>query len=228
MSLFFRRTLADVAALNRHSRLITQPKDHGASQAMLYATDGIHTDADFNKPLVGVASVWYEGNPFVFFLFSLSLSSPLSRCNKHLLTMGQHVKASLQRANTIAYQFGTVGVSDGISMGTFGMAYSLQSRDLIADAVETATAAHHLDGIVVVPGCDKNMPGVLIARPSSFSLPSLPLALALPSWSSQPSRYHGLRWNHPPWFLPRPPSARHRLCFPILRSLPSTRQIPTG
>ncbi|KAL9711198.1 dihydroxy-acid dehydratase ilv3 [Leucoagaricus gongylophorus] len=147
MSLFFRRTLADVAALNRHSRLITQPKDHGASQAMLYATDGIHTDADFNKPLVGVASVWYEGNP----------------CNKHLLTMGQHVKASLQRANTIAYQFGTVGVSDGISMGTFGMAYSLQSRDLIADAVETATAAHHLDGIVVVPGCDKNMPGVLIA-----------------------------------------------------------------
>lgn len=94
--------------------------------------------------------------------------------------MGQHVKASLQRANTIAYQFGTVGVSDGISMGTFGMAYSLQSRDLIADAVETATAAHHLDGIVVVPGCDKNMPGVLIARPSSFSLPLPPSCLSPP------------------------------------------------
>lgn len=77
--------------------------------------------------------------------------------------MGQDVKASLSKAGLIAYQFGTVGVSDGISNGTSGMTYSLQSRDLIADQVETAAGAHHLDGMVVVPGCDKNMPGVLIA-----------------------------------------------------------------
>lgn len=64
----------------------------------------------------------------------------------------------------IGYQFGTVGVSDGISMGTTGMRYSLQSRDLIADQVETAAGGHWLDGVVVVPGCDKNMPGVLMAR----------------------------------------------------------------
>ncbi|KAJ7134664.1 dihydroxy-acid/6-phosphogluconate dehydratase [Mycena epipterygia] len=133
--------------MNRFSRLVTQPKDQGASQAMLYATDGINTDADFNKAMVGVASVWYEGNP----------------CNKHLLGLGQEIKASLSKSDIIGYQFGTVGVSDGISMGTRGMSYSLQSRDLIADQVETAAGGHHLDGMVVVPGCDKNMPGVLMA-----------------------------------------------------------------
>ncbi|KAF9013259.1 dihydroxy-acid dehydratase [Cyathus striatus] len=138
---------ADKPILNRHSRIITQPKDQGASQAMLYATDGIKTDADFEKPMVGVASVWYEGNP----------------CNKHLLGLGQEIKASLTKSEIIGYQFGTVGVSDGISMGTRGMSYSLQSRDLIADQVETAAGGHHLDGMVVVPGCDKNMPGVLMA-----------------------------------------------------------------
>lgn len=133
--------------MNRYSRIVTQPKDQGASQAMLYATEGINNDADFNKAMVGVASVWYEGNP----------------CNKHLLGLGQEIKASLYKSEIIGYQFGTVGVSDGISMGTRGMSYSLQSRDLIADQVETAAGGHHLDGMVVVPGCDKNMPGVLMA-----------------------------------------------------------------
>lgn len=133
--------------MNRYSRVVTQPKDQGASQAMLYATDGIKSDDDFNKAMVGVASVWYEGNP----------------CNKHLLGLGQEIKASLSKSELIGYQFGTVGVSDGISMGTRGMSYSLQSRDLIADQVETAAGGHHLDGMVVVPGCDKNMPGVLMA-----------------------------------------------------------------
>ncbi|KIK52071.1 hypothetical protein GYMLUDRAFT_208278 [Collybiopsis luxurians FD-317 M1] len=133
--------------MNRHSRIITQPKDQGASQAMLYATDGVNSDEDFNKAMVGVASVWYEGNP----------------CNKHILGLGQDIKASLQKADLIGYQFGAIGVSDGISMGTFGMSYSLQSRDLIADQVETAAGGHHLDGMVVIPGCDKNMPGVLMA-----------------------------------------------------------------
>ncbi|KAJ7288297.1 dihydroxy-acid dehydratase [Mycena rebaudengoi] len=138
---------AENPVMNRYSRVVTQPKDQGASQAMLYATEGIKTDADFNKAMVGVASVWYEGNP----------------CNKHLLGLGQEIKASLYNSDLIGYQFGTVGVSDGISMGTRGMSYSLQSRDLIADQVETAAGGHHLDGMVVVPGCDKNMPGVLMA-----------------------------------------------------------------
>ncbi|KAJ6613294.1 dihydroxy-acid/6-phosphogluconate dehydratase [Mycena sp. CBHHK59/15] len=116
--------------MNRFSRVVTQPKDQGASQAMLYATEGIKSDEDFNKAMVGVAS---------------------------------EIKASLYKSDIIGYQFGTVGVSDGISMGTRGMSYSLQSRDLIADQVETAAGGHHLDGMVVVPGCDKNMPGVLMA-----------------------------------------------------------------
>ncbi|KAJ7675781.1 dihydroxy-acid dehydratase [Mycena polygramma] len=138
---------AENPIMNRYSRRVTQPKDQGASQAMLYATDGIKTDDDFNKAMVGVGSVWYEGNP----------------CNKHLLGLGQEIKASLTKSGIIGYQFGTVGVSDGISMGTRGMSYSLQSRDLIADQVETAAGGHHLDGMVVIPGCDKNMPGVLMA-----------------------------------------------------------------
>lgn len=81
-----------------------------------------------------------------------------------MLGLGQRVKKSVVDAGMIGYQFGTVGVSDGISMGTSGMSYSLQSRDLIADQVETAAGGHWLDGLAVIPGCDKNMPGVLIAR----------------------------------------------------------------
>lgn len=87
-----------------------------------------------------------------------------NRCNRHLLGLGQVIKASIRESEMIGYQFGTVGVSDGISNGTAAMNYSLQSRDLIADQVETAAGGHWLDGMVVVPGCDKNMPGVLMAR----------------------------------------------------------------
>lgn len=133
--------------LNKYSRTITQPKSQGASQAMLYATDGVDSVRDFEKPMVGVASVWYEGNP----------------CNKNLLGMGQRIKASMASEGLIGYQFGTLAVSDGISMGTRGMSFSLQSRDLIADSVETVAGGHWLDGVVVVPGCDKNMPGTLMA-----------------------------------------------------------------
>lgn len=82
----------------------------------------------------------------------------------HLLALGRAVKTSLTQADIIGYQFGAPGVSDGISNGTIGMSYSLQSRDLIADCVETVAGGHWLDGMVVVPGCDKNMPGVLMAR----------------------------------------------------------------
>jgi len=134
-------------ALNKYSRNITRPKEQGASQAMLYATQGIESESDLEKGMVGVASVWYEGNP----------------CNAHLLGMGQRITRSIRKANLTGYQFGTPAVSDGISMGTFGMSYSLQSRDLIADSVETVAGGHWLDGMVVVPGCDKNMPGTLMA-----------------------------------------------------------------
>ena len=103
------------------------------------------------------ASTYFNPSPLI---------SLFARCNRHLLGLGQKVKKSIQDANMIGYQFGTVGVSDGISMGTSGMSYSLQSRDLIADQVETAAGGHWLDGMVVVPGCDKNMPGVLMARSS--------------------------------------------------------------
>lgn len=133
--------------MNRYSRTITQPKDQGAGQAMLYATEGITSDDDFQKAMIGVGSVWYEGNP----------------CNRHLLGLGKEIKASVCQAGMIGYQFGTVGVSDGMSNGTSAMNYSLQSRDLIADQVETAAGGHWLDGMVVVPGCDKNMPGVIMA-----------------------------------------------------------------
>ena len=92
-------------------------------------------------------------------------------CNMHILGLGQRIKKSLVEAGIIGYQFGTVGVSDGISMGTRGMSYSLQSRDLIADQVESAAGGHWLDGMVVVPGCDKNMPGVLMARESLCFVP---------------------------------------------------------
>lgn len=132
-------------ALNRISSRITQPKSQGASQAMLYAT-GMSSD-DMNKPQVGIGSVWYEGNP----------------CNMHLLDLGTYVKEGVVAADMIGMRFNTIGVSDGISMGTEGMSFSLQSRDLIADSIETIMGAQWYDALVAIPGCDKNMPGCLIA-----------------------------------------------------------------
>lgn len=133
----------------------------------------------------------------------------LVRCNKHLLGLGQQIKQSLTDAGLIGYQFGTVGVSDGISMGTSGMSYSLQSRDLIADQVETAAGGHWLDGMVVVPGCDKNMPGVLMAcrsrfqklSPSFIKLKLMTLFFFLSSGKAEPSWFNGLWWDNPSWFL---------------------------
>ncbi|KAL0932895.1 dihydroxy-acid dehydratase, mitochondrial 1 [Colletotrichum truncatum] len=131
--------------LNKVSSKITQPKSQGASQAMLYAT-GL-TEADMNKAQVGISSVWYEGNP----------------CNMHLLDLSNIVRKSVKDAGLIPYQFNTIGVSDGISMGTKGMRYSLQSREIIADSIETVMNGQWYDGNVSLPGCDKNMPGVAIA-----------------------------------------------------------------
>ncbi|GAD96203.1 dihydroxy-acid dehydratase [Paecilomyces variotii No. 5] len=135
----------DDKALNKVSRHVTQPISQGASQAMLYAT-GL-TEEDMNKAQVGISSVWYSGNP----------------CNMHLMDLNNRVKEGVQRAGLIGMQFNTVGVSDAISMGTSGMRFSLQSRDLIADSIETVMGGQWYDANISIPGCDKNMPGVLMA-----------------------------------------------------------------
>jgi dihydroxy-acid dehydratase len=131
--------------LNKFSAKITQPRSQGASQAMLYATG--MTEDDMNKAQVGIASMWYEGNS----------------CNMHLLDLGRKCKEGVAASGLLGLQFNTIGVSDGISMGTDGMSYSLQSRDLIADSIETVMGAQWYDGLITIPGCDKNMPGCLIA-----------------------------------------------------------------
>jgi dihydroxy-acid dehydratase len=131
--------------LNRYSSKITQAKSQGASQAMLYGT-GL-TPADMDKPQVGIASMWYEGNT----------------CNMHLNDLAARVKQGVESAGMLGLRFNTIGVSDGISMGTDGMSYSLQSREIIADSIETVMAAHWYDANISIPGCDKNMPGCVMA-----------------------------------------------------------------
>src|SRR5437763_13377820 len=138
-------TAATDRKLNKFSSRITQPASQGASQAMLIAT-GL-TWADLDKPQVGIASVWYEGNP----------------CNMHLADFGTRVKKGVEEAGCVGMRFNTIGVSDGISMGTDGMSFSLQSRDLIADSIETLMGAQWYDALVTIPGCDKNMPGCVMA-----------------------------------------------------------------
>ena len=112
---------------------------------MLYAV-GLK-DEDLSKAQVGISSVWYSGNP----------------CNMHLLELNNKAKEGVQRAGLVGMQFNTIGVSDGISMGTKGMRYSLQSRDLIADSIETVMGGQWYDANISIPGCDKNMPGVIMA-----------------------------------------------------------------
>ena len=131
--------------LNKYSAHITQPKVQGASQAMLYGT-GL-TEEDMDKAQIGIASMWYDGNT----------------CNMHLGDLAALVKEGVAAADMVGMRFNTIGVSDGISMGTDGMSYSLQSREIIADSIETAMSAHWYDGLIAIPGCDKNMPGCLIA-----------------------------------------------------------------
>jgi dihydroxy-acid dehydratase len=141
-------------SLNKYSAQITQPKARGASQAMLYAT-GL-TAEDMQKPQVGIASMWYEGNS----------------CNMHLNDLAAQVKQGVTDAGLVGMRFNTIGVSDGISMGTDGMSYSLQSREIIADSIETSMSAHWYDANISLPGCDKNMPGCLIAM-GRLNRPSL-------------------------------------------------------
>jgi len=131
--------------LNKYSSRITQPASQGASQAMLYGT-GLSED-DMAKAQVGIAACWYEGNT----------------CNMHLNDLAAAVKHGVEQTGLVGIRFNTIGVSDGIAMGSEGMSYSLQSRDLIADSIETVMAAHWYDALVALPGCDKNMPGCLMA-----------------------------------------------------------------
>ncbi|MHA7942072.1 dihydroxy-acid dehydratase [Formosa sp. 3Alg 14/1] len=130
--------------LKKYSHAITQDPSLPAAQAMLHAI-GL-TDEDLQKPFIGIASTGYEGNP----------------CNMHLNDLATHVKKGTQNADLIGLIFNTIGISDGISNGTPGMRYSLVSRDIIADSVETVVEGMSYDGLVTVVGCDKNMPGALI------------------------------------------------------------------
>ena len=132
-------------ALNKFSKAITQDPTQPAAQAMLHAI-GLDR-SDFEKPFVGIASTGYEGNP----------------CNMHLNDLAKLVKSGTQKKDIVGLIFNTIGVSDGISMGTPGMRFSLPSRDIIADSMETVVQAMSYDGMITVVGCDKNMPGALMA-----------------------------------------------------------------
>ena len=130
---------------NKYSKCVTKDESQPAAQAMLHAI-GL-SDEDFDKPFIGIASTGYEGNP----------------CNMHLNDLSSKIKKSITSSNYVGLIFNTIGVSDGISMGTFGMRYSLPSRDIIADSMETVVQAMSYDGLITVVGCDKNMPGALMA-----------------------------------------------------------------
>lgn len=134
-----------MSELNKFSKTVTQDPSLPAAQAMLHAI-GL-TDEDLKKPFIGIASTGYEGNP----------------CNMHLNDLALHAKKGTENAGLVGLIFNTIGVSDGISNGTPGMRFSLPSRDIIADSMETVVEAMAYDGLLTVVGCDKNMPGALMA-----------------------------------------------------------------
>ena len=142
--------------LNKYSKHVTQSDSQPASQAMLYAL-GL-SESDLEKPFVGIASTGFDGNP----------------CNMHLNKLANEIKQSSNASGLVGLVFNTIGVSDGISMGTEGMRYSLPSREIIADSIETMVEAHAYDGLITVVGCDKNMPGALMAM-CRLNRPSLML-----------------------------------------------------
>lgn len=132
--------------LNKFSSTLTREHDFPAAQAMLYAAGVPNEKVLKTYPQIGVASVWWEGNP----------------CNMHLLDLGKEVKRSVEAQDMLAWQYNTIGVSDGITMGGDGMRFSLQTREIIADSIETVTCAQFHDACITIPGCDKNMPGVIM------------------------------------------------------------------
>jgi dihydroxy-acid dehydratase len=142
--------------LNRYSTHLTREHDFPASQAMLFAAGVPDRKTMQTAPHVGIASVWWEGNP----------------CNMHLLDLGKEVKKAVQARGMLAWQYNTVGVSDAITMGNQGMRFSLQTREIIADSVETVTCAQAHDANITIPGCDKNMPGCIMGM-TRHNRPSL-------------------------------------------------------
>ena len=142
--------------LNKYSSTITKGHDFPGAQAMLYAAGVPDEQTMKNAPQVGIASVWWEGNP----------------CNTHLLDLGKAAKDAVQKQGMLAWQYSTVGVSDAITMGGEGMRFSLQTREIIADSIETVTCAQFHDACITIPGCDKNMPGCVMAM-ARHNRPSL-------------------------------------------------------
>ncbi|KAJ6784484.1 hypothetical protein PWT90_05605 [Aphanocladium album] len=134
-------------ALNRWSAGLTREHDFPGAQAMLYGAGVPDEKTMKSAPQVGIATVWWQGNP----------------CNTHLLDFGQIVKRAVEKQGMLGWQFNTIGVSDAITMGGDGMRFSLQSREIIADSIESVTCAQHHDANISIPGCDKNMPGVIMA-----------------------------------------------------------------
>lgn len=143
-----------MSEINKYSKTVTQDPTQPAAQAMLHAA-GL-SDEDFKKAQVGIASTGWDGNP----------------CNMHLNALAANLKNLVNQQNLVALNFYTIGVSDGISMGTSGMRYSLVSREVIADSIETNAGAQFYDGIISIAGCDKNMPGVIMGM-SRLNRPSL-------------------------------------------------------
>ncbi|KDE04377.1 dihydroxy-acid dehydratase [Microbotryum lychnidis-dioicae p1A1 Lamole] len=137
--------MSEQVVLNKYSRTFTQDDKQGAAKAMLYATG--MTDSQMALPQIGISSIWFQGNP----------------CNDHLRALGDKVQKGCELEGLVGLQHSTVGVSDGQTQGNAGMSYSLPSRDLIADSIEMIVNAQHYDGNISIPGCDKNMPGCLMA-----------------------------------------------------------------
>lgn len=146
--------LNSLMELNKYSKTLTQDETQPGSQAMLYAIG--MTEEDMSKAQVGIASTGYDGNP----------------CNMHLNGLAADIKSNINQNDMVGLIFNTIGVSDGISMGTTGMSYSLPSREIIADSIESVVQAQFYDALVTVVGCDKNMPGAMIAM-SRLNRPSI-------------------------------------------------------
>src|SRR5215210_6474037 len=158
--------------LNKYSKTLTQDETQPAAQAMLYGI-GL-TDADFQKAQVGIVSMGYEGNT----------------CNMHLNDLAKLVKQGVWDSDLVGLIFNTIGVSDGMSNGTDGMRYSLVSRDLIADSIEAVCGAQYYDAVIALPGCDKNMPGSVIAM-GRLNRPSIMVY----GGTIAPGRYNGQDLN---------------------------------
>lgn len=152
--LIWKLNILVMSEINKYSKTVTQDPTQPAAQAMLLAA-GLKSD-DFKKAQVGIASTGWDGNP----------------CNMHLNALAASLKNLVIQQELVALNFYTIGVSDGISMGTFGMRYSLVSREVIADSIETNAGAQFYDGIISIAGCDKNMPGVIMGM-SRLNRPSL-------------------------------------------------------